>query len=360
MLNFTIGPVQSNKAVRRIGGEQVPYFRTAEFSAIMRENEALFLELLHAPEDSRAVFLTGSGTAAMESTIMHVLSPKDRAIIVEGGSFGHRFCQLCDLHGIAYTPIRPDFGRDLDVTSLREFDVDPTYTTFIVNIHETSTGVHFDLDLIADFCRRNRLLLIIDAISSFLADPLDMTASGADVVLSGSQKALACPPGISLIALSPRALRRVETNPTKSFYLSIKPALKDGERGQTPFTPAVGVLLQINQRLRDIKAAGGVSSEIEAIKSQAQDFRDKLAQAALPFSITSESMSNSVTPIRPLTARASTIFDTLKDEYEIWICPSGGELKDTLLRVGHLGSLTPADNDTLIAALKHLEDRGII
>ena len=96
MLNFTVGPVQSNDTVRSIGAQEVPYFRTAEFSEIMLENERLMLEFVGAPVGSRAVFITGSGTASLEAVVMNVLTPNDRALVVNGGSFGHRFCQLCE------------------------------------------------------------------------------------------------------------------------------------------------------------------------------------------------------------------------------------------------------------------------
>ncbi len=120
------------------------------------------------------------------------------------------------------------------------------------------------------------------------------------------------------------------------MYLNLKDALKNAERGQTPFTPAVGILRQINARLRGIKANGGADSEIAVIKAQAEDFRHKIKD--LPFEIVAESMSNALTPLHPTTAPAYDIFLHLKDEYGIWICPNGGDMKDTIFRVGHFGA----------------------
>ena len=200
--------------------------------------------------------------------------------------------------------------------------------------------------------------LIVDAISAILADPFNMEALGADIMITGSQKALACPPGISLIVLSPRALERVAQSETRCLYLDLKSALKNGERGQTPFTPAVGTLLQINQRLRDIDAAGGAEQEIERVKALAADFRQKVAN--LPFELFSQSPSNAVTSLHPQKASAYDIFTILKDEYNIWICPNGGALRDEVFRVGHIGALTPADNTTLIEAMQDMEKRGLL
>ena len=358
MLNFTVGPVQSCESVREIGFEQVPYFRTPEFSLIILENEKLILDFLNAPKESRAVFITGSGTASMEAVVMGLLDARDKAIVVNGGSFGARFCQMCGLHEVPFESIDLLSGKALSEKDLAPYDGAEGYSAFIVNIDETSTGVLYDLPLISAFCKRNGLLLIVDAISSFLADPLDMDLYGVDVVIAGSQKALACPPGISVVALSPRALARVDTVPVKCMYLDLKSALKNGERGQTPFTPAVGTLLQIHRRLLGIARNGGVEAEVAKTASLAEDFRCKIAE--LPFEITSQSLSNAVTPLHPTTAKATDIVSTLKDEYAIWVCPNGGELADRQFRVGHIGDLTVEDNDVLIAALKDMQIRGLI
>lgn len=357
MINFTVGPVQSSDAVRAVGAEQVPYFRTPEFSKVMLENETLIKKFAKAHDDARVVFITGSGTASMEASVMNTLTSSDKAIVVNGGSFGHRFEEILTIHGIPYDAIRLEHGKALTAEMLDKYD-GQGYTSFVVNVHETSTGVHYDINLISEFCKKNGLFLIVDAISSFLADDFDMAALSVDIMITGSQKALACPPGVSVITLSPRAVDRVNNAEIKSLYFNLKNALLDGERGQTPFTPAVGILLQINARLREIEACGGVAVETEKIATLAEYFRKKIVN--LPFEIVSESMSNAVTPLHPTTASAYDIFITLKDEYGIWVCPNGGDMKHTIFRVGHIGALTFEDYDILLAALEDMQKRGLI
>ena len=357
MLNFTVGPVMSSEVVRAIGAEQVPYFRTPEFSELMFENEQLVKKFAKAEEKARVVFITGSGTASMEASVMNVFSEKDKVLVVNGGSFGHRFCEICEIHDIPFTGIRPDFGRGVTAEMLAPYE-GQGYTGFLVNLDETSTGVLYDIQLISDFCKRNGIFLVVDSISSFLCDPFNMKELDVQVMITGSQKALACPPGISLIVLSEKAVGRVNDNHVKSLYFDLKDALKNGERGQTPFTCAVGILRQINMRLKEIEAAGGVESENKKIGDLAQDFRNKIK--GLPFEIVSDTLPNAVTPLHPTTASAYDIFTILKDEYGIWICPNGGELKDKVFRVGHIGALTKEDNTTLVNAFKDLQKRGII
>lgn len=357
MINFTVGPVQSSDAVRAIGAEQVPYFRTAEFSELMFENERLIKKFAKATDDSRVAFITGSGSAGMETAIMNTLTPADKAIIVNGGSFGHRFVELCALHEIPFDEIKLAPGKALKAEHLAAYE-GKGYTTFIVNKHETSTGVHYDMQLISDFCKRNNLFLIVDCISTFLADPFNMAELGADIMITGSQKALACPPGISVMVLSPKALARVEKVKCCCQYLDLKIALKNAERGQTPWTPAVSILRQINARLKEIDVNGGVETEIARTASLANYFRDRIKD--LPFEIVSESLSNAVTPLHPTTASAYDIFLKIKDEYGMWICPNGGDMKDTVFRIGHIGALTTADYDKLVDALHDLKSKGII
>lgn len=357
MLNFTVGPVMSSEAVCAIGAEQVPYFRTAEFSATMKENEALMTQFTKAPEGSRVVFITGSGTASMEATVMNVFTPADKVLVVNGGSFGHRFVQLCEIHDIPHTEIALEMGHKLTAEHLAPYE-GQGYTGFLVNLDETSTGVLYDIHLISQFCHRNNIFLVVDSISSFLADPFNMQALGVDVMITGSQKALACPPGISIIVLAPQAVERVCSREVKSMYFNLKDALKNGERGQTPFTPAVGILRQINARLKEIEAAGGVESENQRMAALAADFREKIK--ALPLTIVSQSLSNAVTPLHPHNVSAYDIFLKLKDEYNIWVCPNGGDMADKVFRVGHLGALTPADNTTLVAALTDLHKKGFL
>lgn len=357
MINFTVGPVQSSDVVRAIGAEQVPYFRTAEFSELMLENERLIKKFANASDDSKTVFITGSGSAGMETAIMNTLTSADKAIVINGGSFGHRFVELCELHEIPFDEIKLAPGKALRAEHLAAYE-GKGYTTFIVNKHETSTGVHYDMNLISEFCKRNNLFLIVDCISTFLADPFDMAGLGADVMITGSQKALACPPGISVMVLSPNALARIEKIKCKCQYLDLKIALKNAERGQTPWTPAVSILRQINARLKEIDANGGVESEIARTAALANYFRERIKD--LPFEIVSESLSNAVTPLHPTTASANDIFLKIKDEYGMWICPNGGEMKDTVFRVGHIGALTKADYDRLIDAFRDLKNKGFI
>lgn len=357
MLNFTVGPVMSSKEVCSIGALQVPYFRTAEFSEIMLENEKYMLQYTKAPVGSKTVFMTCSSTGSMEAVIMNCFTTKDKVLIINGGTFGQRFVDICEIHEVPYVALELEHGRKLTKEKLYEYD-DQDFTGLLVNVDETSTAVLYDTKMLGEFCKKNNLFFVCDCVSSFLADPFDMEECGADVMITGSQKVLACPPGISIIVLAPKGLERVESSNVRTMYFDLKNALKNQERGQTPFTPAVGILLQINERLKEIDRNGGADAEVNKVAAQARDFREKIKD--LPFELVSESPANGVTSVHPTTADAYEIFLKLKEEYGIWICPNGGEMKNTIFRVGHIGALSHDDNTTLVNAFKDLQKRGVL
>lgn len=359
MINFTVGPVQSSDAVLAIGAEQVPYFRTTEFSSIMFENEQLIKKFANATDDSKVVFMTCSGSGGMETAIMNCLTKEDKALVINGGSFGERFVELLTLHGIPFTEVKMVQGKALKQDDLAPYE-NKGYTAFLMQKHETSTGVHYDINIVSEFCKRNGCFLVVDTISSFLCDSFDMTATDVGVMITGSQKALACAPGIAVLVLAPSALERIKKTKCCCQYFDLKLALNNMERGQTPWTPAVGILRQINIRLKEIDAMGGAEAEIRRCAELAEYFRNKLQEYNLPFEIVSESLSNAVTPLRPTTQSAYEIFLRIKDEYGMWICPNGGSMKDTVFRVGHIGYLHKEDYDKLIAAFIDLREKKFI
>ena len=356
MLNFTVGPVMSPQYVLDVSAQDAPYFRTPEFSQVMLENERRMLELLSAPEGSRCVFLTASGTGAMETAVMGVLRPAERVVVINGGSFGARFVELCELHGHEVDVIAPDFGRQVTREQLEEA-ASKGATALLINMHETSSGILYDMAAVAGVCKSHGMLLIVDAVSAFIADPIDMEQLGADVVLTGSQKALACHPGVSVMALSPRAQERVHEVPEICRYLSLKEALANGERGQTPWTPAVTTLLEISERLKAISERG-IEAERADMARKAAEVRSVASEIGLR--LVAENPSNAVSAFWCDRHNAKEIIRVAKDDYGMWLCPNGGSMADDVFRIGHIGAISDEDNKTLLDALRSMHDRGVI
>lgn len=162
--------------------------------------------------------------------------------------------------------------------------------------------------------------------------------------------------------MSKRAVSVARENRSKCLYLNLSLALKDGERGQTPFTPAVGILIQLNEKLKRIEQSGGYLAQQKIIASRAEKFRSAIKDFPFAFFVKAENMSNCVTALSPCDGNTSAyrIFEILKNEYGIWICPNGGELKEKILRVGHIGAISDGDMDALFSALHDMKNRGIL
>lgn len=350
MLLFTVGPVMMFPETLEESGRQLPYFRTGEFSRMMLESERLLKKHLRTSDSSKVAFLTASGTGAMEAAVANTFTVGDRLLIIDGGGFGRRFCEICDVHGIAYDRVALPFGKALSSEDLDPFN-DTGYAGMLVNADETSTGQLYDLHMLSRFCKSKGMLLVVDAISSFLADPFDMDGTGIDVVILSSQKALSLSPGLSMVVMNESVYRdRVENGRCGMYYLDIKRHVTDQIRGQTPFTPAVDTLIELNTMLRMIDDMG-VSEKVENTRRLACRFREGVKDLGLR--IPDYPLSNAVTPVL-FDGNAEEVYLGLRNNYDITVTPSGGELKPFLLRVGHLGNLSEADYDKLLDALKKL------
>lgn len=347
---FTVGPVQMNPAVLAAGAEQPPYFRTAEFSRFMLRLEHDLLSLLDAPEGARAVFLTSSGSGAMDSAMASLFSPKDdRILIIRAGTFGNRFVEICEAQGLPYAVLDLPEEEELSDSHLAVF-AGQGFTGITVNHCETSNGKLMDLQAVSRFAHREGLLTIVDAVSSFLCEPLSMKGLGLDLVLTASQKALALSPGIAPVALAPSAITRIKERSesrTLPYYLDLSSALKNMERGQTPFSPAISILQQMRARLDGLKE--GADPEVLRVKALASFFRRELT-ARTSMTLPNWRMAAGVTIIESQGTDMEDLFTYLTEQGMV-LNPCGGSHAKNRIRVGHMGDL---DEEDYIRLLEHI------
>lgn len=343
---FTPGPVRMPQYVLDIGARQTPYFRNEAFSQLLLECEKRLLAMAGAPAGSRAVFLAASGTGAMEAAVVNLLTPQDKTIVINGGGFGQRFVDICRCHDLPVHEHRLEGDNLADTAPL---DAYAGASALLVNAHETTKGVLYDLDAIGAYCRKNGLLNIVDAISLFVTDPIDMTAQHIDALIISSHKGLALPPGMSMVILSPQALAKI--GQPKAFYFDFRGYLADGLRGQTPFTPTVTILLQLHARLQQIER-DGLPHEIAKARRIAEYFRAHAA--AWPLAFYSRFMPNAMTALSPTDgSSALAVVNALSERHNITVAPNGGALKDKVFRVSHMGDMNEEYVDVLINALDH-------
>ena len=346
---FTVGPVEMYPNTLDVGSRQIPYFRTEEFSKTMLECQEMFIRLAKAPAESSLAVLTASGTGAMETAVMNALNERDNVLVINGGSFGQRFSELCDVHHIRHTDIHLSFGQVLTKEMIED---KKGYTALLINGHETSTGQLYDLQMLGDYCYKNHMKFIVDAVSMFLIDPIDMEAMHINLLLTSSQKALALSPGLSFILVDPSMKKVIDNNTCVCKYFDLKDYFLNMERGQTPYTPAVGIVYELEDRLRQL-IEESIDTVIKTAHDKAMYFRKRCKEIGLK--IGDYPLSNGLTPLIFENGKAYDYFLDAKENYGLMLTPTGGSLSKTVLRIGHMGNLTLQDYDQVIEYFKKVQ-----
>ncbi len=344
-MKLYVFPGNIEEDILRIGAQQIPYMRTTSFSMLVKECEQWLLELMKCTQ-GRVLSYTASGTGAMDAVVANYVTQKKKAFIIAGGSFGYRWKELCEYYACDYKLFEVPFAKDIDYDCLEESIKAAQPDIFLCQHHETSTGQLYNLEKIAAICRQCGASLVVDAISSFLADPLDMDGLGIDVCITSSQKGLNIAPGLSFIVLSARM--QTETFAHKGYYFDFKENLRNLERGQTPYSPATTLFMQLHARLqKDIRQ--GVDSIVCDINQKALYFRRLCRMNG--WEVPAENPSNCITGF--FVRRNGNILFTELLKKNIYIMPGG---TPNYFRISHLGIQSCHDLDQLAACIKEIEN----
>jgi len=346
---FTVGPTQMFDDTLKVGSQQLPYFRTSEFSDIVLKSVEKMKKLLNSNEDDHVIYITGSGSASMEAVVSNSFDSADKLLIINGGTFGKRFVKLAEIYNIPFDTVELSYGEELTINHFDNLNLS-SYTALLVNINETSTCQLYNLEMLSNICKENNIYFVVDAISSFLADEYDVKKYGIDCTIISTQKALSLSPGLSIIALNNEFyLDKIKNKKPINLYLNINEHIENMKRGQTPNSPAVGIILELANRIENIK---DIKDEINRVSENAKYFRKRALEIGLK--IPSYPLSNSATPVIFPNNNAKQVFEYLKNTYEIFLNPTGGELENKVLRVSHLGNLSKKDYDYLIEKMKEV------
>jgi len=338
--NLSPAITNSSKEVLEIAGKQIGYHRTEDFSRLLIENENLLLELIGC-KNGRAIFLTCSGTGAMDSVVCNLIGLENRVLIINGGSFGQRWWDICDFYNIKYYSFNPGFGRTINLEELENVFKIFKPTKLLMQHMETSSGQLHDVQSIGEICKSYDCDLIVDSISGFVNEEYKMDEWNISVTITSTQKGLALSPGLSMVILNEKMLKTKFSK--RNYYLDFEKYLGPLNDVGLPFTPNIIALNQLNYRLKEIKSFG-IQTEINKRKSIALDFRDKIK--GLPFEIIAENPGNAVTGLYTSRCDVKNFFKELSKK-KIFFSPSGGESGKKFV-VGHMGEISFEDNDLLI------------
>ncbi len=296
--------------------------------------------------------LTSSGTGAMEAAVCNVHSPGERAVFVNGGKFGERWGELLRAYGVNPVEIKVEWGDSVSPDRLIEVlkgqkDVKAVYLTH----SETSTGAATDIRAVAAAVRScSEALIVVDGITAIGAMELKMDEWGLDIVVTGSQKGLMIPPGLAFVAVSPRAWLAVEGSKVPRYYFDLLLARKALQSDDTPWTPAISLVIGVDEALQMIEREG-----IENVWARHAKLSEAVREgaAALGLKILARNPSAALTAIWiPESVDGKKFNRILKGTYGITVAGGQGALSGRIFRISHLGYYDELDMITMISALE--------
>lgn len=346
---LTPGPTPLPPQVREALARPIIHHRTAEYREVFKRTLQGMQTVFRTSQP--VLCLTSSGTGAMEAAVVNLLSPGDEAIVVLGGKFGERWQHLCTAYGITAATVPVAYGEAADPGQVAAaLKAHPTATAVFATLCETSTGVVHDIQAIAAITRRSQAVLVVDAISGLLADECQTDAWGVDVLVTGSQKGLMLPPGLAFLSLSERAWAFVDQAKTPRFYYDLRLARKALAQDDTPFTPGVAHVIALEEALKRILGTG-VPQMLQRFAVMAQGVRAGVE--AMELRLFARRPSNGVTAITmPEGVDGKKVTKTMFERSGVMIAGGQGEMEGKLVRIAHMGAITP---DDLLAGLTALE-----
>lgn len=347
---LTPGPTQVPEEAREALARPLRHHRTDEFRRLFREIVAGLQYVFQTQHD--VLVLCSSGTGAMEAAVANVVPRGGKAIVLESGKFSERWRLICERFGIQVVSYEVPWGETFEPSRVGELlasypDTVAVYTT----LSETSTGVGHDIEAIGAVVGPRRALLVVDAISGAGAMECRTDAWGIDVLVVGSQKALMGPPGLAFLAVSPAAWKQIESVPDRPAYyfdlLAYRQALAVGE---TPFTPAISLLVGLAECLRQIRAQG-MDRRVAQARLLARATR--AAMEALGLRLAARRPADGLTAVFfPEGLDGREFLRRLEGRFGVKLAGGQGPWKGKIFRIAHLGVLDELDMLAAIAAIE--------
>jgi aspartate aminotransferase-like enzyme len=349
---FTPGPVPVPERVRLAMSPEIIHHRNPDFIPVFQRCKEGLRRIYQTEQP--VVLFTASGTGAMDAAVSNLLSPGDHALVVRGGKFGERWGEICQAYGVRTTALDVEWGQAVDPARVREAlaqndDIVAVYVT----ASETSTGVRHPVKEIAEIVReRDDCLIVVDAITAVGVYDIPMDAWGLDVVVSGSQKAFMMPPGLSFIALSERAWRFREKATCPHYYFDLSAELKALQTDQTAWTPAVSLLVGLDEALKIILDEIGLQANWERTERLARATREAMRAIGLEL-YAPDSPSPALTAVKvPEGIEGPALRKLLKDELGFTVADGQGKAKGKIFRIAHLGWFDRFDIIAVVAAVE--------
>src|SRR5579875_977547 len=356
---FTPGPTPLLPAAQFAMAAADVHHRTPEFRALFKRVLEQLKIFVGTTND--VVILSSSGTGAMEAAVSNLTSPGDRVLVLSAGKFGERWVSLAKAFGCHVDVVSKPYGETFTADEIKT-GLKPETRAVFVQANETSTGTRHDIQAIGQMLKdaHSEALLVVDGITGLGTTHLDMDAWGIDVLIGGSQKAVMIPPGLSYLAVSPRAWDRMEATYNPRYYFDLRKERKNAKAGESAYTPAVALIAALGAALDWIasQADGDLAKGRKKLVDNAETIAamTRAAVEALGFKLFNASASGAAATAvyAPEGVDSGVIVKELKSRFGAIITNGQGEMKGQIFRIAHLGFFDYLDTIALIGALEQV------
>jgi len=347
---LTPGPTPLPPQVMESMSRPIIHHRTPQFQAILKEAAEGLKYVFQTKND--VFILTSSGTGAMEAAVVNILSAGDTALVIQSGKFGERWTEICKSYGINAEVIDVEWGKALKAIDLEKtLKANPKIKAVFTTLCETSTGVVNDIASCGCLVKNTGAVLVVDAISGLGAIDLKTDDWFCDIVVSGSQKGLMLPPGLGFLSVSPKAAKLIENSKSPRYYFDLRKAKIALDKTDTPFTPAITLVIALIEALKMIRQDG-----LETVFARHRKLADaaRAAVKALGLELFAPVHgSDVVTAVRvPAGIEGEKLVKTMRDTYGVTIAGGQDELKGKVFRIAHMGFIEEFDIITGISCLE--------
>ncbi len=344
-LLFIPGPVTVSEQVLAAMSKPLIDHRGPQFAALAKRIDE-GLRPVFGTQNADILLLGSSGTGGLEAAVASTFSPGDSVLAAPVGVFGRRLIAIARTYGVNVDVLDTDLGYAIDSDALAErlaADTSRRYKGILLTHNETSTGVQNDMARLAPIVREHGAISIVDSVSGLGATDFRMDEWGYDVVVSASQKVLAAPPGVSMVAVSPRAWKAIEESKTPRFYFDLIKAREFARQGQTPWTPPVSICFALDAALAHYHNEGA-----QQVRHRHEMYAHAIREAfiALEFGVFSKPGAHSVTVVAgnvPEGVDAATLLRKLREERGVSLSGGQLELKGKIIRMGTMGEISQTD-----------------
>jgi aspartate aminotransferase-like enzyme len=346
---FTPGPTPVPPEVLAALAQPIVHHRGPDFRAVYERTLARLKDVFRTERE--VLLFTASGTGAFESAVANLLAPGDRVVAVSSGSFGERWATMAEAFGAEVVPLRYEWGETPQPDDLARTLADSGGAKAVFLVHsETSTGVVADVQALGAVAREAGALSVVDAVSSLGAVPLETDEWDLDVVVTGSQKALMCPPGLAMAAVSDAAYAAQAGD--SRFYFDWNRTRKAQAVFDASFTPAVSLVAALDVAL-GLLLDGGLETAFDRHVRLGRACREGIKAMGLELFSPDEDRASVVTAIRvPEGIDGSELLLLLRDRHGVTLAPGQGALKGKIFRIGHIGWFDIFDIATALAAVE--------